>query len=232
MLDLRRPFRFVAGVLSSGVVAAILLLLLVLDWMTLPNTPWARASLAPRSAWRGAAHGRPVNVELFRSPDGLRAVCFPEEIPAGWEHVGEFGLFRDMRRRSGAWGLTREQQVLHVTPGDLTPAELAQMPRVVLEAIEQSAESDMFVEDGTVALLRSPTFVVSRRLRGGYVHNAFACALASLLVVSLGLYTARLRRAAVERGRLQRGDCTRCGYPLAGGAACPECGEGQLRPWS
>jgi hypothetical protein len=206
----------------------VLALVLFTDWISLPNNPGARSSLSPRPPVRGSAHGRPVPVELYRTPSGLKAELYGMDAPpATWERVEGFSLFTDKLRRSGMWGITHEVQVLSVlNPADLTPVELAQMPAVVLSAIDRSGDREVFVANGTVELLQSPSLTAARDLPQGYIHNAFAVSIGTLVLLSAALNCRRVFREAAVRGRKARGECLSCGYSLASSSTreCPECG--------
>jgi hypothetical protein len=231
MLVLRQSSRAALRALSAWPCAFTLLLILAYDWISLPHTQWDTSALSPRSFYWTGGHGRPVPVELYRTPAGLYAeVHGLEVVPTGSEHIEDFVLFRDIRQRRGMWGLTHETRALvFLSSGDLTPMELAQMPTAVLDAIRRSDASEVFVEDHTVELLQSPTLRVARTLRRGYLHNAFAIAMGALLLLSLALNADRIRRSITARRRATRGDCPACGYALANSVSevCPECGAGR-----
>jgi hypothetical protein len=218
-------------VLETRTCALVLAILLAFDWLTLPNTRWARSQLAFGPPLRSTAHGRGLPVAIYRTPAGLRAVLADDDEPqAGWERL-EVVLFKDLRRRTGVWAMTHESQELSLLQRGLSPPELAVLVPEVLRAIDQSAWRDQFEEDGTIALLRSPTLRVSRTLRGGYVHDAVSLSAALLLCVSLALNARRVRASVLTGRRLLRGCCTSCGYPLVGpGVACPECGRNRSGP--
>jgi len=117
--------------LSHPLVVLGLGLLLLFDWFSLPNNPVARSALSVRPVPRGPMHGRPLPLDFYRTPSGLRAVLRNTEVPAHWTSAGWVTVFDDIRRRTGLWGLTREfKSVRLLDAGSLTTAEAASLPGV------------------------------------------------------------------------------------------------------
>lgn len=201
--------------------------LLLIDWLALPSGPGIELRLAI-SRWRGAAHGRPVPVTLFRTPGGLRAAFFADsqDPPKSWTPVQGFSLFEDMTRASGSWApTTQSRRLVLQAQGDLTAAEMATVSSVLLKGIASSGEAEAF--ESTAELLRQPGWAWQRPLIGGYVHNSVSIAMALGLAVCLILLTREILLARLQGRRMRSGECPFCGYPRQHDerSTCPECGN-------
>jgi hypothetical protein len=172
-------------------VIGLLAILLFADLLSMPTVPWkestVRQAILGAWRWRGAAHGRPVPGEAYRTEAGIvwRWPTDPDDYSPfdvlRGDNGGWAGVFRDMVRYDGFYHLTRRTEQFFVYPDELSAEDQQAVLDAILVAIERESDYEsllLFVPD----MIRDGVRVRTFPIYSGYARNALAGLVAVVLI--------------------------------------------------